>query len=145
MSTAFNRRVGELQGRIAPVGAVPVIGAFVFCFGADVPGDVRRLAIGDQYRLEQSADVTALALVRFRCRVRGPASMPTLGLDLTQVGSVPEVAVAPFWVFEWGVGAAVQGARVLAPGRVLTVNDGAVDVSQLTGVQALHFTLRLGA
>lgn len=145
MASAFERLSTETQGRLAPIFAPPVLGEHLFVLGSDAPGDVQRLALGDQVVLEQACDVTGLKLVRFRARLRPPAALPAVGYDLDQVGAVPEVPVAPRWLFKWGVGAAVHGVRELRPGRVLAVNDGAIDVSQLSGTQTLRFYLQLAA
>lgn len=143
MASAFERLSTETQGRIVPAYAPAGLGAHAFVLGSDAPGDVQRLSLGDQVMLTQTADITGVKLVRFRARLRPPASLPVEGLDLDQAGAVPSVAVAPRWVFDWGVGLVVHGARELAPGRTLFVNDGAVDVSQLSGPQTLRFRLRL--
>lgn len=156
MTSAFEYLSTEEQGRVRPVGAPPVLEDFVFVLGSDRAGDVQRFAIGDKVVLEQTADVTGLKLVRFRATVRGPAVMPAIAYDLDAALSTPgtpntaatdeaaaQVAAAPKWYLTWGVGNAVHGTRELLPGRTLTINDGAIDVSQVTGDQALRFTLKL--
>lgn len=145
MASTFERLSTETQGRVKPAHAAPLLGNYVFVLGSDVPGDVQRFSVGDQVVLEQTADVTGLKLIRFRARVRGPVSVPTTGYDLDVIGSVPLVPVTVRWLFQWGVGADVHGTRELLPGRTIVVNDGAIDVSQLAGNQALRFVLKLSS
>ncbi len=146
MASVFERLSTETQGRLAPAFAPPLLESYAFVLGSDRPGDVARLRIGaEQVVLAQTADVTGLKLLRFRAYARGPARMPETGFDLDHVGAFPDVAVAPRWLFQWGVGGAIHGTRTLLPGRSLVIHDGAIDVSQLTGSQTVRFYLKLSA
>lgn len=140
MTTVFSRLAGATQGRIAPVNAVPPDGSFVFCLGSDLPGAFERIVSGDAVVLSQAADITALGivLVRFTATLRAPAALPTSYLD-TADGSTHAAGLR--WVFSWLVGSAVYGSRELSASRTVTIRDGALDVSRLTGVQTIKFSL----
>lgn len=146
MSTALSRLYGSEQGRITPAFLSKIAGDFVFVLGSDRPGVVQRFVQDDQIILEQTADITGVKLVRFRAQIRAPSSIPSVGISTTGgAGLFPEISVAPSWTFSWGVGTDVHGSRLLEVGKTYVMNDGAIDVSQLTGNQALRFTLKVAA
>lgn len=128
-STPFNRRAGVTQLRIQPTGAAPGLGSYVFCFGSDLPGVFVQANLNDGVELSQTADVTGIALVRFRAVLRPPSTAPVGGR----------------WVFEWRVNATTYGSRELKAGRVLSIADGAIDTSQLSGNQTIKFRLRVAS
>lgn len=125
MPTAFDRLLGETQGRIAPVNANPPAGEFVFALGSDTRGASFPLNVGDYARVEQTADVTGLKLIRFQAILRPPETVPT----------------GTRWVFEWGLGSTAQGRREFSLGETLRIADGAVNVASLVGDQTIFFRL----
>jgi hypothetical protein len=74
--TAWNRELGTTQGRIAPAGFVPPEGTRAFVLGRDLPGLTHKLELGDFVEVKQTADFGDAKLVRFRARMRPPASVP---------------------------------------------------------------------
>ncbi len=126
MSTALNRLLGTTQGRIAPVGARPPSGTYVFVLGSDVPGQRYRFLNGDKVTVEQTADATGQKLLRFWATIRGPETMP---------GDAK-------WTLEWGVGVDVHGSRVVEPGRTTLINeDSVVNLTSLAGDHTVFFRL----
>ena len=124
---ALDRLLGTYQGRIEPNSGSAFDGDFVFALGTDLEGSEWDLDIGDKVELSQSVDVTSIKLVRFKARLRSPASR------------VPGTQ----WVLRWYVGAVVQGLRGFVDGEERDFEDGAFDVSQLSGAQTLKFVLSL--
>jgi len=144
----LTRRFGVTQGRIAPTGVTPELGAFVFCLGSDLAGDVQQIVDADSIEVTQTADVTGIKLVRFTAHVRPPALLtgdtvqPDGGIvracrDTADGNMVSGVV---YWVFSWAINA-VRYRRTLYPGRTLIIRDGAVDVSQLVGNQTIKYRL----
>lgn len=74
--TAFDRRLGATQGRIAPTGHTTVDGTHAFVLGSDAPGQIARLAPGDSIAVSQTADFDDALAVRLVGAVRLPATMP---------------------------------------------------------------------
>lgn len=144
----LNRRFGVTQGRIAPSGAVPELGAFVFCLGSDLPGDVQQIVDADSVTVQQVGDVTGIKLVKFVARVRASALLPGDSLlpDGGVVRACRDTATGNmttctfYWVFSWAINA-TKFSRTLYPGRLLVMRDGAVDVSQLVGNQTIKYSL----
>ena len=124
---AFDRLFGSGQGRIEPVNASAFDGDWVFCLGSDLAGAEWDLNPNDGIELSQAADITGLKLVRFKAHLRAPETMPA----------------ARGWYLRWFVGAVEQSSILLEPGEELDIEDGAFDVSQVTGTQTLKFVLRL--
>jgi phage tail-like protein len=87
--TVFERRPGELSGRIIPHGATAPEGEYVFCLGSDMPGYVAQLASGDGAKVERvgHVDVDAVAIAHVRIETRAaPANggnWSVYGYDLT--------------------------------------------------------------
>lgn len=161
MSTGFDRLFGVTQGRIKPsqapypaaLGAVDPttehgvarLGDYVFCLGSDLPGDVREVCDGDTLTVTQTADLTGIILIRFQAKLRPPATSPTHYVD-TATGLVGPGGGSPpplRWLFQWGVDLSFKGQRLINPAipRVVTLLDGAIDVSQITGVHDINFRL----
>lgn len=136
---AFTRRIGIASGRIQPTGAAAVLGTHVFCFGSDVAGDVQKIVTGDGMMIVQTADVTGLKLVRFRAKMRPPSGLPAQYLD-TADGTFHTGSLR--WFFKWGINLTTHGQREIKPGRLLDIQDGAIDVSQLVGNQDIKFILQ---
>lgn len=67
---------GSRSGRIAPLGAPPAEGDFVWCFGSDVAGVAATLADGDEVSVSQTGEHAPAELIRFYVRTRGPSAMP---------------------------------------------------------------------
>ena len=126
MPTAFNRRLGETQGRVEPVGANALDGSFVFALGSDVSGSKYPINLGDSVRVEQTADVTGIKLIRFQAILRPPASLPA----------------GTRWIAEWGVGHIVHGRRELPATEPVHLRDGAINVSAMSGNKTIFFRLR---
>jgi hypothetical protein len=123
--TAWNRTLGTTQGRIVPAGFVATEGAFVWVLGCDLRGVVERLELGDFVELAQRADFGDAKLVRFRARMRPPATTP------------PGVT----WRATLRIDGNEQVAVVLVPGRVRDRIDLAANVSKLVGAHELAFRL----
>lgn len=152
MSSVLTSLYGTTQGRIQPVNSTPVLEDNVFCLGSDVPGVLAQFKLGDGLLLEQTADVTGIVLIRFRAKItaRDSAIVGALDLDEPSVDhSSVYATIDPFfndaatWQFSWGVNATTHGYRNLRSGQTLDLRDGTIDVSQLTGNQALRFRLKL--
>lgn len=78
MASAFDRLLGSQQGRIAPTGATPAAGAFMFVLGFDTPGRVEELNLTDFAKVSQQVTFEAATKVlRASVTVRPPsAPMP---------------------------------------------------------------------
>lgn len=125
--TAFDRRLGLGQGRIAPAGARPASGDFVFVLGDDAPGHRYDLAPGDHAEVVQGVDLTGVDLVRAHLRLRIPAGVPD--------GLAWEASIVVD-----GVKRATVTAR---PGRERDITDLAANVSKLAGGHAAGVRLEL--
>jgi hypothetical protein len=125
--TAWNRELGTAQGRAAPEFFVPPEGTYAFALGRDLPGLSQKLNPGDFVEVSQTADFGSTNLVRFRGRLRPPASVPT--------------------GFAWKASLRVDGiehaSTLLSPGRTRDRVDLAANVSKLSGNHELAFRLEL--
>jgi phage tail-like protein len=76
--TVFNRRAGVHSGRVAPSDAAAPDGDVAFCLGADAPGQLAQLTVGDYYEVHQVVDLStgAPTYIRQHVRFRPPAEMP---------------------------------------------------------------------
>jgi hypothetical protein len=127
--TAWERELGETQGRIEPSGFTPPEGTFAFVLGRDLPGLMQMLEIGDFVEVSQNADFGDANLVRVRARMRPPASAPS--------------GVA--WKAALRVDGIERASSLLEPGRMRDRVDLAANVSKLSGNHALAFRLELVA
>lgn len=127
--TAWNRELGTTQGRIAPAAFTPPEGMFAFVLGRELPGLAQTLNTGDFVEVKQTADFGDAKIVRFRARMRPPASVPA--------------------GFGWRVSIRIDGAEhagaLLVPGRTRDRVDLAANVSKLSGDHELAFRLALVA
>ncbi len=127
--TAFNRELGETQGRIRPSGFSAPEGTFAFVLGRDFPGLAQRLNIGDFVEVRQTAHFGDAKLVRVRARLRPPASTP--------------VGIA--WRASLRVDGDIRASALLEPGRTRERVDLAANVSKLSGEHELGFRLEVVA
>lgn len=127
--TAWNRELGTTQGRVAPTTFRAPEGAFAFVLGHELPGILQRLAIGDFVEVQQLADFGAARLVRFRARLRPPASVPA-GIG---------------WLASIRIDGARRASALLVPGRTRDRVDLAANVSKLVGDHELGFRLEVVA
>jgi hypothetical protein len=114
---------------VKPEGFVPPQGEFAFVLGRDLPGLKQKLQVGDFVEVKQSADFGDAKLVRFRARLRPPASVPA--------------GVA--WKASLRIDGAERVSQLLAPGRTRDRVDLAANVSKLAGDHELSFRLGLVA
>lgn len=127
--TAWDRELGTTQGRIAPAQFTPAEGTFAFVLGRDLPGLAQNLNVGDFVEAKQTADFGDAKLVRFRARMRPPASTP------------PGVA----WRASIRIDGGERAGALLLPGRTRDRVDLAVNVSKLSGNHQLAFRLAVVA
>jgi hypothetical protein len=127
--TAWNRELGTTQGRIAPAGFVPPEGTRAFVLGRDLPGLTQTFEVGDFVEVKQTADFGDAKLVRFRARMRPPASVPA------GVG----------WRASLRIDGDERAAALLVPGRARDRVDLAANVSKLSGNHELAFRLEVVA
>lgn len=119
---------GSIQGRITPTHATPVAGSWVLCLGADLPEHRAWLAANDRVDLSQTADVTGIALTRFKALVRGPREALPTGAS---------------WVLTWSVAGVVVGTRTLGVRQLVTLTTPILPSTLLAGNAALAFRLQL--
>jgi hypothetical protein len=127
--TAWNRELGTTQGRIAPAAFTPPEGTFAFVLGRDLPSLAQKLNVGDFVEVKQTADFGDAKMVRFRARMRPPASVPA------GVG----------WRASIRIDGTERAGTVLIPGRTRDRVDLAANVSKLSGDHELAFRLALVA
>ena len=127
--TAWNRELGTTQGRIAPEAFTPPEGTFAFVLGRDLPGLAQRLNVGDFVEVKQTADFGDAKIVRFRARMRPPASVPA----------------GAGWRASIHIDGAERAGALLVPGRTRDRVDLAANVSKLSGNHELAFRLALVA
>lgn len=125
---AFDRAAGVHQMRLVdPQGFDPPLGSAAFVLGADVPGFLDDLEIGDECRISQVVDLTGYQLVRWVARLRGPGDLPPWG--------------------EWQFRIEIDGSTVVATsvitGKTRDVVDLTAVVYALTGNHLLAFVLEL--
>lgn len=128
--TAFDANWGQRQGRIAPAGWTPALGAYVFVLGSDVSGWAQSLLDGDYAEVSQAFSLAAVKRIRFSGHVRPP----TVALPDNLSG----------WVFELRVDGTVYASVAIAPGaRERSRFDIAADVGTLgAGDHTVAFRLR---
>jgi hypothetical protein len=127
--TAWDRELGTTQGRIAPAAFTPPEGTFAFVLGRDLPGLAQKLNVGDFVEVKQTADFGDAKIVRFRARMRPPASLPA------NVG----------WRASIRIDGGERASTLLVPGRTRDRVDLAANVSKLSGNHELAFRLALVA
>ena len=127
--TAWNRELGTTQGRIAPAAFTPPEGTFAFVLGPDLPGLAQKLNVGDFVEAKQTADFGGTSIVRFRARMRPPASLPA--------------GVA--WKASLRIDGGERASTLLVPGRTRDRIDLAANVSKLSGNHELAFRLAVVA
>jgi hypothetical protein len=125
--TAWNRELGTAQGRVAPELFMPPEGNYAFALGRDLPGLTQKLNPGDFVEVSQTADFGSTNLVRFRGRLRPPASVP--------IGLV--------WKASLQIDGVERASALLPPGRTRDRVDLAANVSKLSGNHELAFRLEL--
>lgn len=123
--TAWNRELGTTQGRIAPAAFTPPEGTFAFVLGRDLPALAQKLNVGDFVEVKQTADFGDTAIVRFRARMRPPATVPA--------------GVA--WKASILIDGGERASTLLVPGRTRDRIDLAANVSKLLGNHELAFRL----
>ncbi len=129
MSTAFDRLLGDTQGRIDPRNATAAQGDFVFALGSDTTGVKYTFNLNDNALLQQQADVTGVNFIRFSATLRPPKTMPA----------------GTKWQLQWGLDGTVHGYRDLVPGRTLYIRDGVISTTGLSGNHNIRFRLKLVA
>jgi hypothetical protein len=127
--TAFNRELGETQGRLQPASLNAPEGTFAFVLGRDLPGLAQRLNLGDFVEVRQIADFGEAKLVRVRARLRPPARTP--------------VGIA--WRASLRVDGVTRASALLVHGRTRERVDLAANVSKLSGDHELGFRLEVVA
>ena len=127
--TAWNRELGTTQGRIAPATFTPPEGTFAFVLGRDLPGLAQKLEVGDFVEVKQTADFGDATIVRFRARMRPPASVPA----------------GAGWRASIRIDGAEYASALLQPGRARDRSDLAANVSKLSGNHELAFRLAVVA
>lgn len=127
--TAWTRELGTTQGRVAPATFRAPEGTFAFVLGRELPGLIQRLAVGDFVELKQLADFGPAQLVRFRARLRPPASTPA-GIG---------------WQASIRIDGAPRASALLVPGRTRDRLDLAANVAKLVGNHELAFRLAVVA
>jgi hypothetical protein len=124
---AFRSRLGIDQGRIAPAGAAPASGMYVFVLGNDAPGYFCNLDPGDHAEIVQDVDLTTIDLVRVHLQMRIPEDLPA--------------GVA--WEASIRIDGVKQARASCRPGRTRRITDLAANVSKLTGVHPVAIRLEL--
>lgn len=115
--TSFNRYPGTKQGRIAPKGAAPVAGDYVFCLGHDDPRHFEQLRVNDFIKVEQSNTFTpGTRVFRATVRVRPPEAVPT-GLQ---------------WSLQLIIDNVIMAQHILAPGARLRTRTLSANVSKFS-------------
>ncbi len=126
-TTLFQRALGQTQGRIEPVGFVPMEGTHAFVLGSDTPGVFGRFMPGDYAEVAQTLDLTGMSFVRFAAALRGPSVAPVRGS----------------WRFAVLLGGVEQYSEPLPVGTLQTRFDRVLDVSKRSGLADLSFRLEL--
>lgn len=126
---AFTRQSGTKQGRIAPAGATPAQGSYVFCLGFDTPGHVEEISEGQFVEVWQDIDFEAATkLLRVNVQIRPPASVPS-GLK---------------WRVSLRVANIERAAQDLTPGGPLRSRSFSANVSKLSaGAHRVAIRLQL--
>lgn len=119
---AFRSRLGEGQGRIETLA-----GEASFVLGDLEPGRLFDLQLGDYAEVLQATDLTGATLVRARCTLFVPASLPAN--------------------LAWEASILVDGAKLAwatcGAGRSRELTDLAANVSKLAGIHEVAVRLTL--
>lgn len=129
MPTSFNGLnfdFGAEQGRCDPDN-FSQDGAFALVLGHDEPLTFQRLKVGDKMAVRQTADVGTTKVIKVRCRVRGPSSMP---------GTTK-------WRFSMTVDGVEKTYRICKVGQTVDYVNLAVNLTGLSGDHTIAFVLKL--
>ena len=99
----------------------------MFVLGRDLPGLTQKLAVGDYVEVKQTANFGGAKLIRFRTRLRPPATVPA--------------GVA--WRATLRIDGADRASTRLTPGWTRDRLDIAANISKLVGDHELSFRLEL--
>jgi hypothetical protein len=144
MSTEFDRRRGETQGRIEPATVVPTDGQHVFVLGDESAGEVSILQDNDYTEVEQTVDMTSVDLAG--------ATMDTFGVAMAQfkhpVGLEVDGDTIALWPMDEdysGIANLVQpGVNLPAVGDLYIANETYSDVgSRSRGIPTGSTTAKL--
>lgn len=124
--SSFTRSMGEQQGRLATKD--PPDGSYVFVLGSLLEWKFEPLATDDHVDLVQDADVTNVAAIRCKCRLKCPPLSLTGGRR---------------WAAQMIVNGTATGARMLGrPGQSRTF-DMLLSTAPYSGVIQVGMRLQL--
>lgn len=121
MSTWFDRRRGETQGRIVPQVLTATEGTHVFVLGSEQGGEAAVLQANDYTEVHQTLDLTGIDLVG--------ATMETLGVAMDQFEHPVGMGVDGFTLGLWPMDENYKGAANLVQPGVNLLGKGDIAIA----------------